>query len=258
MQGTSLEEVFGSFESSSGSTGAPIDFYNSITPPSPSHRFLQRVRRPPGVDISGSTLFQIAEEQLFKGLTEEIPLLEESSLNLRATIDDYRNLKNTNNYILTELAIVEKNIEELEDAQLKINEATTKYRNAVLRNGVLTKEEYDALQGKQEELGQLQMNATTKCLTQYKQQALQLHTKLQTVTTQLSAYSDFIKTGVKEMVGSDVKPYSCTICFEKEISHCFIPCGHTFCEGCIKKSFTKKCMTCRADIQKTTKIFLGV
>ena len=31
--------------------------------------------------------------------------------------------------------------------------------------------------------------------------------------------------------------YVCGICLEKPVDHFIDPCGHTFCEGCIKEQF---------------------
>lgn len=248
MQGTSLDEVFSNF-------GSPVDFQGASFPP------LFGIRSTPQIplrDASGSTLYQITQEQLLQSLSEDIPVLDKNILEMKSTVDDYRNLRNYNKYLLDEVIVVEKNIKDLEELQGRTSQTIVDYTNAVLRNGILTKEEYSALQGKLEELRLLQRQATEKCLNEYKKHAMDLHAKLQKVSTQLTAYSEFIKTGVKEMVGPDVKPNSCSVCFEKEITHCFVPCGHTFCEGCIKQSDAKKCMSCRQEIQKTIKIFLGV
>lgn len=251
MQGTSLEEVFGNF----GGSGAPVDFLNDGAP------VLFGIRPGPSIptrDASGSTLYQMAQERLFQSLSEEPPALDVTAAHLKTTVDDYHALRNHHKYLTNELSVVEKNIKDLEEVQVKCMMSTTDYTNAILHNGFLSNEEFVSLQDKLAELRGLQKKATDKCLAEYKRIGLELSTKLEKNQTQLSAYSEFIKTGVREMVGPEVKPNSCTICFQNEITHCFVPCGHTFCHTCIVASQTKKCMSCRSDIQKTLKIFLGV
>jgi hypothetical protein len=47
----------------------------------------------------------------------------------------------------------------------------------------------------------------------------------------------------------------CSICLTDGITHTIIPCGHTFCQGCIKKQ-TMTCYICRGSIRDRIKIFL--
>ena len=46
----------------------------------------------------------------------------------------------------------------------------------------------------------------------------------------------------------------CTICLDNTISHCCVPCGHTYCSDCINK--TDNCYICRGFILNKTKIYL--
>ena len=47
---------------------------------------------------------------------------------------------------------------------------------------------------------------------------------------------------------------SCSICKMKKISYCVIPCGHTYCEICVKIS--KKCSFCKQNINNIQKIYI--
>lgn len=49
--------------------------------------------------------------------------------------------------------------------------------------------------------------------------------------------------------------YKCTICFENEVTHCLMPCGHTFCDACSKK-LQKKCFACNGEVKEVTKMFM--
>ena len=45
----------------------------------------------------------------------------------------------------------------------------------------------------------------------------------------------------------------CSICFNNTISHCCVPCGHTYCNKCINK--TNNCYICRGNIRNKIKLF---
>ncbi len=46
----------------------------------------------------------------------------------------------------------------------------------------------------------------------------------------------------------------CTICLDNTISHCSVPCGHTYCYNCIDK--TNNCYICRGIIRNKIKLYL--
>ena len=46
----------------------------------------------------------------------------------------------------------------------------------------------------------------------------------------------------------------CTICLNNTISHCCIPCGHTYCSDCINES--NNCYICRGNIHNNIRIYL--
>ena len=45
----------------------------------------------------------------------------------------------------------------------------------------------------------------------------------------------------------------CTICYNTTITHCCVPCGHTYCYECINK--TNNCYICRGIIRNKIKIY---
>lgn len=49
--------------------------------------------------------------------------------------------------------------------------------------------------------------------------------------------------------------YKCTVCYENEVTHCLMPCGHTFCDACSKK-LQKKCFACNGEVKTVTKMFM--
>ena len=46
----------------------------------------------------------------------------------------------------------------------------------------------------------------------------------------------------------------CSICIDNTISHCCVPCGHTYCYDCINES--NNCYICRGNIRNKIKLFL--
>jgi hypothetical protein len=246
MQGTSLEEVFGSFNNSSG-------FPEDATIGS-----IYGLRRAPPIslrDLSGSTLHEIEQQRLLNSLTETLPILQPGSQLINETIEEYKSLRGNYNYLMNDITMFENNIQDLEGFEKKYLHALENYNNALLHTGVLSKEEYATLQEKCNELCDFQTICKTKCLSHYKEKVMAASATLSSVRVNLAAYKEFIKMGVKEMVGENVKVNSCSICLDKEISHCLVPCGHAFCEDCIKKAGAKTCMACRTNIQRSTKLF---
>ena len=256
MQGTSLEEVFGSFEVTSS-------FLN--VPNAPTYTDLDRFRPPrfpmmgrvrkPNEDLSGSTLYNIEQQRLLTGLSEALPTLQPGSQQLLDTIEEYKTLKANHKYLSDDMVMFETSIQKIESFEKKYLHEMETYNNALLHTGVLSNDEFNKLQEKTKELHNLQIDYKTKCLSHYKEKLMNVNTTLTQVQMNLAAYTEFIKSGVKEMAGPDVKLNTCSVCLESEVTHCLVPCGHTFCEGCIKKSGQKKCMTCRSDIQKPVKMF---
>jgi len=255
MQGTNLQELYGDF-GAPVSNASPSAFYESNHfPPLFGSRPFPSIQTK---DLSGSMLFEIEQQRIMQGLTEDFPEIDTATSQLQLVVDRYKNLKEQQMHLNKELEVIEKYIKDLESGERKYKGATLEFKNLLLHNQILAKDEYDTLQQKINELNEIQIKFLEKCLAQYKEQALSLHEKLSSVMTILSAYTEFIKTGVHEMVGSDVKANACSICLEKEITHCLAPCGHTFCFSCIQKSAGNTCMTCRAPIQSKVKMFLSL
>ena len=46
----------------------------------------------------------------------------------------------------------------------------------------------------------------------------------------------------------------CSICFNDSVHHAFVPCGHTFCNTCVKRQ-TSMCAICRANIRDRVKLY---
>lgn len=46
----------------------------------------------------------------------------------------------------------------------------------------------------------------------------------------------------------------CSICFNDSVHHAFVPCGHTFCNTCVKRQ-TSVCAICRANIRDRVKLY---
>jgi hypothetical protein len=76
----------------------------------------------------------------------------------------------------------------------------------------------------------------------------------------LDVINDFISVYKRTLSSFDVdkkifNKYTCTVCYENEVSMCFIPCGHTFCKKCSEKA-TQKCFACNGEFTKRTPIYL--
>lgn len=48
----------------------------------------------------------------------------------------------------------------------------------------------------------------------------------------------------------------CTICLHETVGYCIAPCGHTFCNTCVRKQ-SGVCFMCRGPIREKVKLFFG-
>jgi hypothetical protein len=49
----------------------------------------------------------------------------------------------------------------------------------------------------------------------------------------------------------------CSICVEEPVSYTLTPCGHTFCQNCIKKHTSNSCFICRASVKDKVRLYFG-
>ena len=49
----------------------------------------------------------------------------------------------------------------------------------------------------------------------------------------------------------------CSICVEDPVGYALNPCGHTFCQNCIKKHTSNTCFICRATVRDKIKLYFG-
>jgi len=49
----------------------------------------------------------------------------------------------------------------------------------------------------------------------------------------------------------------CSICVEDPVSYALTPCGHTFCQNCIKKHTSNACFICRANVKDRVRLYFG-
>lgn len=49
----------------------------------------------------------------------------------------------------------------------------------------------------------------------------------------------------------------CSICVEEGVSHALTPCGHTFCQNCIRKHTSNACFICRTNVRDRIRLYFG-
>jgi hypothetical protein len=88
------------------------------------------------------------------------------------------------------------------------------------------------------------MYASTQIETTYKE-LIECYKKWNICRQIISQYSNF---------KSDTCEPQCSICLNEVVSYTIVPCGHTFCNSCIKKQNTT-CYMCRGTIRERVKLF---
>jgi len=233
FSGTSLDEVFGSFQRASGNTDvAEVGTY------------LERRIRERGVDITKPELLMdpgydpvtIDTEKLvsrYNTLCEMSTNLEKALSEARRTYDEYTNMEINFDAISNEFQ--KKSFSPGDESSI---EDLNKWRSLqaaanTLRDNIATSHK-----------GKLETR-----LSEIKQ-------KLDAVAAELDVIRNFIKTGLKEFIPSnEIKPNMCIICLDNTISHALVPCGHTLCKECCDK-IEEDCPSCRTQMTEVLKIFL--
>lgn len=59
----------------------------------------------------------------------------------------------------------------------------------------------------------------------------------------------------QEFFGDSSSIPSCPICYENDVTHAVLPCGHCICEDCKKKVLTT-CFQCRSPVVKINRIYI--
>jgi len=76
------------------------------------------------------------------------------------------------------------------------------------------------------------------------------------VSERIEKHQNYLKVAekiqAKRIAAEDL--FACAICLDQKKSRVCIPCGHTFCEVCVKRS--KACALCRGEVQQIIPIFL--
>ena len=67
-------------------------------------------------------------------------------------------------------------------------------------------------------------------------------------------FREFVQ--MMRVVQSNENEPLCTICLENMVTHCLNPCGHTYCETCLKRQVSS-CFMCRAPMTSRVKLYFG-
>ena len=67
-------------------------------------------------------------------------------------------------------------------------------------------------------------------------------------------FREFVQ--MMRVVQSNENEPLCTICLENMVTHCLNPCGHTYCEQCLRRQVSS-CFMCRAPMTSRIKLFFG-
>lgn len=209
----------------------------------------------PKSDLSGNLQYEINRNQL---LDLEIQKFNDNPLhmNMRDLLHDFKALKSQSECIKNEITIYESQYKQIKEAQKELTESLLHVKSNIGYLGLLPVEKVNTILKLSSDLESEVASANRELYSVIQNQIAKLEVKLMTTQDIFGKYREFIKTGVKELVGPDVKTTSCSICWENDIAECLVPCGHTFCSSCINKATSKQCMTCRSPYTNNVKIFM--
>ena len=83
--------------------------------------------------------------------------------------------------------------------------------------------------------------------------------ELNGLSTKLNNLREVISVGMQDLIKpEDINKKVCPVCFDREVNTVLVPCGHTYCEGCLKYGAYSRCPQCRETIQRRIKMYFTV
>jgi len=83
--------------------------------------------------------------------------------------------------------------------------------------------------------------------------------ELNSLSTKLNHLREIISVGMQDLIKpDDINKKVCPVCFDREVNTVLVPCGHTYCEGCLKYGAYSRCPQCRETIQRRIKMYFTV
>jgi hypothetical protein len=83
---------------------------------------------------------------------------------------------------------------------------------------------------------------------------LEIQNTIQSLLNKIASYRMIIKDTEHK---DDIFESMCSICQTDSITHCIIPCGHTYCNTCTKRVIANKnCYICRKQIKDKIKLYI--
>jgi hypothetical protein len=233
FSGTSLDEVFGSFQGASGNADvADVGTY------------LERRIRERGVDITKPELFMDSE-------------YDPVTLDAEKLVSRYNTLCETSTNLEKALSEGRKDYDEYVNMEIDFNAISNEFQKKTFSRGDESSiEEFNKWRSLQADVNKLRDNIATNHKSKLENRLSEIKQKLDAVAAELDVIRNFIKTGVKEFIPSnEIKPNMCIICLDNTISHALVPCGHTLCKECCDK-IEEDCPSCRTQMTEVLKIFI--
>jgi len=181
-------------------------------------------------DISGSVKGKEEIDALL--LSKDLPNIDKYIEETQLLLDEYRNITDT---ILKKELEFNLKLEKLESINTSIKSLTKLKEN----------EAY---------------NTMMEGIQSYMETTFEENHLEETYNEIMDGYRKFIALRevlqvVRKRELKEVEPL-CTICFNDTISYAFVPCGHTFCQTCVKKQ-SLSCSICRSSVRERLKLFLS-
>jgi hypothetical protein len=233
FSGTSLDEVFGSFQGASGNADvADVGTY------------LERRIRERGVDITKPELFMDPE-------------YDPVTLDAEKLVSRYNTLCEMSTNLEKALSEGRRDYDEYVNMEIDFNAISNEFQKKTFSRGDESSiEEFNKWRSLQADVNKLRDNIATNHKSKLETRLSEIKQKLDAVAAELDVIRNFIKTGVKEFIPSnEIKPNMCIICLDNTISHALVPCGHTLCKECCDK-IEEDCPSCRTQMTEVLKIFI--
>ena len=145
----------------------------------------------------------------------------------------------------------------MSESNIKIFLEELTYVASIPYNEAITTYSYYNNLSKELESKKIELDEKKEIIKELKSDLEQKDEKLKELKSNLEQKEDIIylkDEKLKELKSNLNDLNKCSVCFENKLSVCLNPCGHCYCDICIKNA--TNCFICRTNIINKIKLFL--
>ena len=200
----------------------------------------------------------LPQESRLDNILKELDGYEELDKNFTSYLNNIKRLRKELKEMKNELSECGKHEKELNELSSFVKDFREKFKNRSekvskkIKNREFNSSVKKILESEMDKDLNKYLKTVTDNGTETRNKFQTLYSKYKSMTNKIGDLLNNEELG-DEIVNNET---SCPICYESKITHCINPCGHTFCEDCIK-NLNGECFMCRVKVKNVIKMFIA-